>query len=699
MRDFNHKPQNVSTAGPAAPRAVATLALSVLLFVLCLAFPALAQEEAARKEGATTPERRGETRADTSVGDRIHATVRDRCAEATVGGVTAVLGECGEDERPVKDDRPASEPAPSTPETAAPETTSYSEPTAPEDAALPESTAPESTSEETAPPEATEDVAPAEDGLGSCPADAPEGALNAEVERVIDGDTFQIDREIKGADTVRVIGADTPETKDPNAPAEPFGEEATEYAERILEGQRVALVPGKDPTDRYDRLLAYVWSEDGFFNLSLLREGYARVLSIEPNTRYERCFEAAEEAAKEAEVGLWALETASSEPAAQEEQYDGRDPDSSPEPEQAARPDGEPQQEDEEPSREPAADEEPPDETAATETPRPSVIPDEPSAEDREPEREAATDLLASDEQYDPRDPDSAPPAEEEPAAQRPESEDRPDAPAPEPEAPATEEEVALAAPILSTEEPADCPDATLVVEEFGTTGPGETPAFEVTGASFVVRAATPEDEEGATTATVKSEDGATVADYEQEQGAFDTLLSEGPGTYTVSFEAPEGDTPLSAVVYDCAGDEPAPPAPAQEEEQTSTAVDPAPSAAPAVEPQEAQETGVAILPDLSSEPPATDSAAPLAGPAGHDPAPDAPSATASATAPATAAPEVVEALPVASSPAGEEVPILPDTGGTGPAALLFVLGLACVVAAAVLAACLGVAARARSRG
>jgi endonuclease YncB( thermonuclease family) len=57
------------------------------------------------------------------------------------------------------------------------------------------------------------------------------------VQRVIDGDTLQLDT---GA-TVRLIGVDTPETKDPRKPVQYFGKEATAFTQRLVEGKRVRL--------------------------------------------------------------------------------------------------------------------------------------------------------------------------------------------------------------------------------------------------------------------------------------------------------------------------------------------------------------------------------------------------------------------------------------------------------------------------
>jgi len=57
------------------------------------------------------------------------------------------------------------------------------------------------------------------------------------VQRVVDGDTIVLDNGLK----VRLVGADTPETKHPNKPVEYYGKEASAFTKRMCEGKRVRL--------------------------------------------------------------------------------------------------------------------------------------------------------------------------------------------------------------------------------------------------------------------------------------------------------------------------------------------------------------------------------------------------------------------------------------------------------------------------
>jgi hypothetical protein len=75
----------------------------------------------------------------------------------------------------------------------------------------------------------------------------------------------------------------------PNRPDEPFGE-ASNFAKHHLDGQTVRMAGDAEPRDRYGRMLAYVWLEDGtFWNALLAAEGYAQQLTIPPTSPTRTC--------------------------------------------------------------------------------------------------------------------------------------------------------------------------------------------------------------------------------------------------------------------------------------------------------------------------------------------------------------------------------------------------------------------------
>ena len=130
---------------------------------------------------------------------------------------------------------------------------------------------------------------------------------NATVLRVVDGDT--IVASIDGTDErVRLIGIDTPETKKPDTPVQCFGPEASDFTKSLLpKGTPVLLVRDIEARDKYDRLLAYVYrTRDGLFvNLDIMRQGFARLLTIPPNVAHVDEFVAAAKAARKENLGLW----------------------------------------------------------------------------------------------------------------------------------------------------------------------------------------------------------------------------------------------------------------------------------------------------------------------------------------------------------------------------------------------------------
>jgi len=126
-----------------------------------------------------------------------------------------------------------------------------------------------------------------------------------QVPRVVDGDTIDISPSVEGRSRVRLIGMDTPEIY---FGTQPYGQEASAFAKRELDGQEVKLELDVQKIDPYGRLLAYVYLPDGsMFNETLLREGYAQVATFPPNVKYVDRFLEAQREARTANRGLWGL--------------------------------------------------------------------------------------------------------------------------------------------------------------------------------------------------------------------------------------------------------------------------------------------------------------------------------------------------------------------------------------------------------
>lgn len=124
------------------------------------------------------------------------------------------------------------------------------------------------------------------------------------VTKVIDGDTIEIN--IYGQTRkVRYIGIDTPETINSAQTAGCFATEATLRNKQLVEGQRVSLVKDISETDKYGRLLRYVYVGAELVNMMLIEEGFAKVATYPPDVKITQSFLAAEKIARENKVGLW----------------------------------------------------------------------------------------------------------------------------------------------------------------------------------------------------------------------------------------------------------------------------------------------------------------------------------------------------------------------------------------------------------
>jgi len=121
------------------------------------------------------------------------------------------------------------------------------------------------------------------------------------VTKVIDGDTIAIE----GGQVIRYIGIDTPETVHPSKPVECFGKEASNKNRELVEGKRVKLEKDISETDKYERLLCYVWVDDIFVNDYLVRQGYAYAYTYPPDVKYSERFVQAQQEARENNRGLW----------------------------------------------------------------------------------------------------------------------------------------------------------------------------------------------------------------------------------------------------------------------------------------------------------------------------------------------------------------------------------------------------------
>lgn len=134
----------------------------------------------------------------------------------------------------------------------------------------------------------------------------PDGAATGTVERVVDGDTLVV--EVGGTrERVRLLRVDAPELATEDAPMECLGEQAAAALERLVPpGTPVALERDVEERDRFGRLLAHLWVGDTWVNGTLLRQGWADLITVAPNVAHDTEAVTAHAAAEDEQLGLWA---------------------------------------------------------------------------------------------------------------------------------------------------------------------------------------------------------------------------------------------------------------------------------------------------------------------------------------------------------------------------------------------------------
>jgi micrococcal nuclease len=136
------------------------------------------------------------------------------------------------------------------------------------------------------------------------PPTRPSDSVEALAIRAVDGDTIEV--EIEGESyKVRYIGIDTPELHHPEKPVEYYAQEAYEKNRELVEGKTVFLEKDVSETDRYGRLLRYVYVGDLFVNAYLVQQGYAQASTYPPDVKYQEHFLELQREAREAGRGLW----------------------------------------------------------------------------------------------------------------------------------------------------------------------------------------------------------------------------------------------------------------------------------------------------------------------------------------------------------------------------------------------------------
>ena len=132
--------------------------------------------------------------------------------------------------------------------------------------------------------------------------DAAERLPEARVIAVNDGDTVTLRMDGKEYRS-RLIGMDAPELGQ-----EPWGKLARGHLRKLLKDAKWRVTVETDIVkyDKYDRILVYLWTPGGeMLNERMLRDGYALLFTIQPNSKYSDRFKEAQRIARENRKGIW----------------------------------------------------------------------------------------------------------------------------------------------------------------------------------------------------------------------------------------------------------------------------------------------------------------------------------------------------------------------------------------------------------
>ena len=129
----------------------------------------------------------------------------------------------------------------------------------------------------------------------------------------VDGDTIKV--LVSGEEkTIRMLAIDTPESVHPTKGVEYYGKEASNYTcETVKNAKKLQIEydDNSDKTDKYDRLLVWVFVDGKLLQKELVSNGYAKVAYLYDDYKYTKELENAQELASAKEIGIWNEEASS----------------------------------------------------------------------------------------------------------------------------------------------------------------------------------------------------------------------------------------------------------------------------------------------------------------------------------------------------------------------------------------------------
>jgi len=128
-------------------------------------------------------------------------------------------------------------------------------------------------------------------------------AVEALVTKIHDGDTVSLNMDGR-VYRCRLIGIDAPEMGQ-----EPWGKKSREHLRKITKESKGRVLVETDVVrhDKYNRMLVYLWTpaRSEMINERMIRDGYAYLFTIQPNSKYVDRFVKAQRNAKDSRIGIW----------------------------------------------------------------------------------------------------------------------------------------------------------------------------------------------------------------------------------------------------------------------------------------------------------------------------------------------------------------------------------------------------------
>ena len=123
----------------------------------------------------------------------------------------------------------------------------------------------------------------------------------------VDGDTIKVLLDNKKY-TIRMLAVDTPESVHPTKGVEYYGKEASNFTCNLVKNAKkleIEYDDNSDKTDKYDRLLVWVFVDGKLLQKELISNGYAKLAYLYGDYKYTKELEDAQVLASSKNIGIW----------------------------------------------------------------------------------------------------------------------------------------------------------------------------------------------------------------------------------------------------------------------------------------------------------------------------------------------------------------------------------------------------------